>query len=65
MAVKAINDTASHNGLMPTFLVIEAYLCMSKYNSPTPTMTQRAAVLKNAMKEVQRIRVEQTGGRRF
>ncbi len=56
MAVKAINGTTSPNGLMPTFLVFGAYPHISKYDFPTPTMTQRAKVIKNAMKKVQKIR---------
>ena len=58
MAVKAIKDTADPNGLIPTLLVFETYLLMSKYDSRTPTMTQRATAIKNATKEVQRVRAE-------
>ncbi len=58
IAVEAINNTAGPNGLVPTFLVFEAYPHMSKYDSPTPTMTQRDAAIKNTMKEVQRVRAE-------
>ena len=32
MAVKAINNTASPNGLVPTLLVYGAYLRIGKYN---------------------------------
>ncbi len=55
MAVKAINDTADSHSLFPTFLIFRAYPCMTEYDSPTPTMSQRAAAIKIAMKEVQRI----------
>ena len=58
MAVKTINNTAGPNGLVPTLLVFGAYPRMTEYNAPTPTMTQRAAAIKSAMKEVQRIRAE-------
>ena len=58
MAVKAINDTAGPNGLVPTLLVFGAYLRLSKYNAHTPAMTQRAVAIKNAIKEVQRVRAE-------
>ena len=58
MAVKAINDTPGPNSLVPTFLVFGAYPRMSKYDSPIPTMTQRTVAIKNAMKEVQRVRAE-------
>ena len=55
MAVKAINDTAGPNGLVSTLLLFGAYPRMSKYDATTPTMTQRTAAIKNAMKEVRRV----------
>ena len=58
MAVKAINDTAGRNGLVSTLLVFGVYPCMSEFDSPIPTITQRAAVIKNAMKVVQKVRAE-------
>ncbi len=58
MAVKAINDTAGPNGFMSTFLVFGAYSRMSNYDTSTPTMTQPAAAIKNAIEEVQRVRAE-------
>lgn len=58
MAAKAINDTAGPNGVVPTLLVFGAYPRMTEYDAPTPTMTQRAAAIKNAMKELQRIRAK-------
>ncbi len=58
MAVKVINDTTGPNGLVPTLLVFGAYLRISEFDSPTPTITQRAIAIKNAMKEVQRVRAE-------
>ena len=35
MAVKAVNNTASPNGLVPTLLVYRAYLRISKLDPPT------------------------------
>ena len=35
MAVKAINNTASFNRLVPTLLVYKAYLRMGKLDPPT------------------------------
>ncbi len=58
MVFKAINDTAGPNGFVPTLLVFEVYPRMSKYDAPIPTMTQRAAVIKNAMKEIQKVNAE-------
>jgi hypothetical protein len=45
MAVKAINDTASPNGLVPTLLVYRAYPRISNLGPPAPSITERAAVI--------------------
>ena len=45
MAVKAINNTANPNGLVPTLLVYKAYLRISKLDPPTPSITDQAAVI--------------------
>jgi len=45
MAVKAINDTASPNGLVPTLLVYGAYLRISKLDLFAPSVMDRAAVI--------------------
>lgn len=56
MAVKAVNDTAGYNRLVPTLLVFGAYLCMSELSPPAPTISQRATAIKKAMNEVSKIR---------
>ena len=38
MAVKAVNDTASPDGLVPTLLVYGAYPRISKLDPPTPSI---------------------------
>jgi hypothetical protein len=40
MAIKAVNDTAGHDGLVPTLLVFRAYPCMSELSPPVPTISQ-------------------------
>jgi len=45
MAIKAINDTASLDGLVPTLLVYGAYLKISNLNPPTPSITEQAAAI--------------------
>ena len=45
MAVKAVNDTASPNGLVPTLLVYGAYLRISNLDPPAPSITEQAAVI--------------------
>ena len=39
MAVKAVNDTAGPNRLVPTFLAYKAYLKMSNLDTPAPPIT--------------------------
>jgi hypothetical protein len=38
MAVKAVNNTAGPNGLVPTLLVYKAYLRISKLDPPAPSI---------------------------
>ena len=56
MAVKAVNNTAGHDGLVPTLLVFRAYPRMSKLSPPTPSISQRATAIKKAMEEVSKLR---------
>ena len=58
MAFKAINDSVGPDGLIPTLLVYGAYPRMSEYDTPTPTITQRASAIKKAMTEIQRLRAK-------
>lgn len=55
MAVKAINDSAGPDGLVPTLLVFGAYPRMTEDSPPSPSITQRAEAVRKAMKEVQRL----------
>ena len=59
MAVKAVNDTAGPEGLVPTLLVYGAYPQMNDLDPPTPSMTQRAKAIKHAMEEITKIRARQ------
>ena len=58
MAVKAINDTASPNGLVPTLLVYGAYLRISKLDFLTPFVTDRAAAIHKVMAEIVKLRAK-------
>jgi hypothetical protein len=60
MAVKAINDTASPNGLVPTLLVYRAYPRISKLDPPAPSVTDQAAAIRKAMAEIVKLRAKQT-----
>jgi hypothetical protein len=54
MAVKAVNDSAGPDSLVPTLLVFSAYPCMTNDSPPSPPITQRAEAIYKAMKEVRR-----------
>ena len=56
MAVKAVNDTAGPDGLVPTLLVFGAYPRITETDPPAPSMIQRATAIKRAMTEITKIR---------
>ena len=45
MAIKAVNETTGPNGLVPTLLVYGAYLRISNLGPPTPSITERVAII--------------------
>ena len=58
MAVKAVNNTASPNRLVPTLLVYGAYLRISKLGPPTPSIIDRAAIIQKAIAEIVKLRAK-------
>jgi len=58
MAIKAVNDTASPNGLVPTLLVYGAYLRISNLGPPTLSIMERAAAIQKAMAEIAKLRAK-------
>jgi len=60
MAVKAVNNTASPNRLVPTLLVYRAYPRISKLDPPTPSVIDRVAAIRKAMAEIVKLRAKQT-----
>ena len=52
MAIKAINNTASPNRLVPTLLVYGAYLKINKLDPLTPSVTDQAAVIWKAIAKI-------------
>lgn len=58
IAIKVVNNTVVPNGLVSTLLVFGAYPCITEFDALTSTITQWAEAIKNAMKEVQKIRAE-------
>jgi len=55
MAVKAVNDTAGPNGLVPTLLVYGAYLRISKLDPPALSVIDQAAIIRKAMAEIAKL----------
>ena len=45
MAIKAVNNTASPNGLVPTLLVFSTYPRITNLDPPTPLITVRATAI--------------------
>ena len=58
MAIKAINDTAGPDGLVPTLLVFGVYPRMHDLDPPSPSIVQRSEAIRKAMEEIRKIRAE-------
>ena len=52
MAVKAVNNTAGPNRLVPTLLVYGAYPRISNLDPPALSITERAAIIRKAMAKI-------------
>ena len=52
MAVKAVNNTAGLDGLVPTLLVYGAYLRISNLDPSAPSIIERAAVIRKAITKI-------------
>jgi hypothetical protein len=60
MAIKAVNNTAGPNGLVPTLLVYRAYPRITNLDPPAPSITDQAAVIRKAMSEIAKLQIKQT-----
>jgi hypothetical protein len=58
MAVKAINNSAGPDGIVPTLLVFSAYPRLTKMDPSSPLVTKRAEAICAATKEVCRLYAE-------
>jgi hypothetical protein len=56
MAVKAVNDTTGHDGLILTLLVFGTYPRFSSLSPPLPSLTVRANAVRKAMAEVRKLK---------
>ena len=52
MAVKAVNNTASLDRLVPTLLVYRAYLRINNLDPPALPITERAAAIQKAIAKI-------------
>ena len=55
MAIKAINNSARLDGIVPTLLVFGVYPQITKIDTLLPSITKRAEVIYIATKEVRRL----------
>jgi hypothetical protein len=58
ITVKAVNNTAGPDSLVPTLLVFGAYPRISTLNPPASTITQQATAVRKAIAEVAKIRAK-------
>jgi hypothetical protein len=52
--VKAVNNSAGPDGIMPTLLVFRAYPRITKDSLPSPFITEQAKAIYKAIKKVRR-----------
>ena len=52
MAIKAINDIAGFDKLVPTLLVYRVYLRISKLDPPAPSVIEQVAVIRKVIAEI-------------
>ena len=58
MAVKAINNTAGLDGLVPTLLVYGAYLRISNLDPPAPSIIERVAIIRKVIAKIVKLRAK-------
>ncbi|KAF1934556.1 hypothetical protein EJ02DRAFT_461091, partial [Clathrospora elynae] len=58
MAVKAVNDTAGPDRLVPTLLVFGAYPRMTTESPPSPSMVKRSEAIQKATKALRKLTAE-------
>jgi hypothetical protein len=58
MAVKAVNDTAGPDSIVPTLLVFGAYPRMTAESPPSPSMVRRSEAIQKATKALRKLTAE-------
>ena len=59
IVVKAVNDLARPNSIVPTLLVFKAYPRITSKSTPSPSVIKRAKAIRVAIKEVRCIYTKQ------
>jgi hypothetical protein len=59
ITVKAVNNSAGPDGIMPTLLVFRAYPCITRDSLLLPFITEQAKAIYKAIKEVRRLYAKQ------
>ena len=57
MALKAVNDSIESHELVPILLIFGAYSRMTELDAPSPTISQRAIIMKKVMNEMRKLNV--------
>src|SRR6266702_995308 len=60
MAVKAVNDIAGLDGLVPTLLVYKAYPRINNLDPPAPSIMEQTAIIRKAMAKIVKLQAKQT-----
>ena len=58
MAVKAVNDSAGPDGIVPILLVFGTYPRIAEDSTLSPSVIQRAEAIRKVTREVRRIHAE-------
>ena len=59
ITVKAVNDSAGLDGIMPTLLIFKVYFCITRDSPLLPFITEQAKAIYKAIKKVRRLYAEQ------
>jgi hypothetical protein len=57
--IKAVNDSAGSDGIIPTLLIFRAYPCITRDSLLLLFITERAKAIHKAIKEVRRLYTKQ------
>jgi hypothetical protein len=58
MAVKAINNTAGYNSIVPTLLVFGAFPRITHIDPPALSIAQQATTIKKAIAKVTKLQIQ-------